>query len=91
MVQPEFDQQTQTESSSKGVFAAKEDTLVCVITGDQKKASAQEQTLQSVAQSLASEYGFDAKNMARDFSLAYLDPETGNKKRLRHTRPDPVR
>lgn len=67
---------------NKKVIAAEENTLVCQITGEQKKASDQETTLQSIIRSLTAEYGFPISAMQRDFSLSYEDPDSGKKRRL---------
>ena len=57
--------------------AAQDNILVCLITGNEKKASDKENTLQSIARALSSEYGFVVTDMARDFKLNYEDPESG--------------
>ena len=68
-------------NDAKGI-AFEENTLVCIITQETKKATEQENTLQLIARSLSGEYGFDVEDMARDFKLVYEDPYTGKTKRL---------
>ena len=72
------------EPQDKGVvaIAAEDNTLVCLITGASKKVTEKEQTLQAIARSLTSEYGFDVAEIARDFRLVFEDPETGRTKRV---------
>jgi len=65
----------QPESSDEG-FASGENTLVCILTEKTLKATPKEKTLQMVARSLSSEYGFDTGDMERDFRLTYTDPYT---------------
>ncbi len=68
-------------NDAKGI-AFEENTLVCIITQETKKATDQENTFQLIARSLSGEYGFDVEDMARDFKLVYEDPYTGKTKRL---------
>jgi type I restriction enzyme M protein len=55
--------------------------LICLLTGDIKKSSNKENTLQSLIRMLNEEYGFDLENMARDFSLTGYDPNTEKNKK----------
>ncbi|MBL7901569.1 MAG: N-6 DNA methylase [Bacteroidia bacterium] len=58
-----------------------ENQLVCLLTGEVKKVSNTEENLQSVIRMLNEEYGFDLKDMERDFKVEYLDPDTGKGKK----------
>lgn len=55
--------------------------LVCVLSGEIKKATVLENNLQSVALMLNEEYGFDLNDMERDFKIEYIDPENGKVKK----------
>ena len=55
--------------------------LICLLTGDIKKNSNKEKTLQSLIRILNEEYGFDLENMARDFNLIGYDPDTEKNKK----------
>ncbi|MGD2091941.1 MAG: hypothetical protein PVH61_37560 [Candidatus Aminicenantes bacterium] len=65
----------------KEALVAEENTLICQVTGEQKKASFQEAALQTIIRSLSGEYGFDIKDMARDFRLVGISINE-KKKRL---------
>lgn len=58
-----------------------DDELICVLTGDKKKANAKEQMLQSVILQMNEEYGFEMADMKRDYTFSYEDEE-GKKKRM---------
>ncbi|MFN3489625.1 MAG: methylation-associated defense system DNA methyltransferase MAD2 [Emticicia sp.] len=47
--------------------------LVCLLTNATKKATNQEQNLQSIIRMLNEEYGFDLANMERDFKIEGID------------------
>ena len=55
--------------------------LICVLTGAVKKIKEQESTLQSLILMLNEEYGFDIKDMERDFKIQYVDPDTAKDKK----------
>ena len=55
--------------------------LICLLTGDIKKITGKEETVQSLIRMLNEEYGFDLEDMARDFSLSGVDPDTGKTKK----------
>ncbi|NML38180.1 N-6 DNA methylase [Chitinophaga sp. G-6-1-13] len=55
--------------------------LVCILTGEVKKAKPQEGNLQSVILMLNEEYGFDLADMERDFTIQYTDADTGKSKK----------
>ena len=55
--------------------------LVCLLTGDVKKESSKENNLQSVIRMLNEEYKFELENMEREFTITYIDPETGKTKK----------
>lgn len=59
-----------------------EDQLVCTLTGTVRKASEKERTLQSVVSMLNEEYGFDLKDMERDWSATVEDAE-GRPRRMK--------
>lgn len=46
-----------------------ENSLICVLTGEFKKDNEKEQNLQSLIRMLNEEYGFELKNMERDFPI----------------------
>ena len=56
-----------------------EGKLVCVLTGEQKVATPQEETLQSFIEQLHREYGVALEDMERDIriSCSYVDQKTG--------------
>lgn len=58
-----------------------DDELICVLTGDKKKANAKEGMLQSVILQMNEEYGFEMDDMKRDYTFSYEDEE-GKKKRM---------
>lgn len=58
-----------------------DDELICVLTGDKKKASGKEEMLQSVILQMNEEYGFEMDDMKRDYAFSYEDEE-GKKKRM---------
>lgn len=58
-----------------------DDELICVLTGEKKKASSKEQMLQSIILQMNEEYGFEMDDMKRDYSFSYEDEE-GKKKRM---------
>ena len=58
-----------------------DDELICVLTGEKKKANAKEEMLQSVILQMNEEYGFEMADMKRDYAFSYEDEE-GKKKRM---------
>lgn len=52
-------------------IALNDDELICVLTGDKKKASPKEQILQSIILQMNEEYGFEMADMKRDYSFSY--------------------
>ena len=62
-------------------IALNDDELICVLTGDKKKASTKEQILQSIILQMNEEYGFEMADMKRDYSFSY-ENEEGKKKRM---------
>jgi len=65
----------------KDEIVLNDDELICVLTGDKKKANAKEQMLQSIILQMNEEYGFEMSDMKRDFSFSFEDDE-GKKKRV---------
>ena len=59
-----------------------EDQLICVLTGNVVKATQKELNLQSVIEMLNEEYGFELRDMERDWSVAFED-EDGKSKRMK--------
>ncbi|WP_312136151.1 methylation-associated defense system DNA methyltransferase MAD2 [Sphingobacterium sp.] len=55
--------------------------LICILTENIKKAIAQEQNIQSIIRMLNEEYGFEMADMARDFNIVYVEPDTGKNKK----------
>lgn len=59
-----------------------EDQLICVLSGNVVKATPKEQNLQSIIEMLNEEYGFELRDMERDWSLSFED-EDGKTKRMK--------
>ncbi len=57
-----------------------DDELICVLTGNKKKANAKEQMLQSIILQMNEEYGFEMSDMKRDYSFSFQDEEDRKKK-----------
>lgn len=55
--------------------------LMCILTENIKKASSQEKNIQSIIRMLNEEYGFEMADMARDFNIVYVEPDTGKNKK----------
>jgi len=55
--------------------------LMCVLTELPKKATSQEKNIQSIIRMLNEEYGFEMADMARDFNIVYVEPDTGKNKK----------
>lgn len=55
--------------------------LMCFLTENIKKASSQEKNIQSIIRMLNEEYGFEMADMARDFNIVYVEPDTGKNKK----------
>jgi type I restriction enzyme M protein len=70
-----------TEELEEDDIVLEDNQLVCVLTGEIKKAKPQESNLQSVILMLNEEYGFDLADMQRDFAIQYTDPDTGKPKK----------
>lgn len=68
-------------SELKEEIVLNDDELICVLTGDKKKANAKEEMLQSVILQMNEEYGFEMDDMKRDYAFSYEDEE-GKKKRM---------
>jgi type I restriction enzyme M protein len=56
------------------------DELICVLTGEKKKANAKELMLQSVILQMNEEYGFEMNDMKRDYAFSYQDEEDKKKR-----------
>jgi type I restriction enzyme M protein len=57
--------------------------VMCILTEKPRKATSQENNLQSIIRMLNEEYGFDLNDMERDFNIIYTDPDTGKIKTKR--------
>lgn len=55
--------------------------LMCILTENIKKATSQEKNIQSIIRMLNEEYGFEMVDMARDFNIVYVEPDTGKNKK----------
>lgn len=55
--------------------------VMCILTEKPRKATSQENNLQSIIRMLNEEYGFDLTDMERDFNIIYTDPDTGKNKK----------
>ena len=55
--------------------------VMCILTEKARKATSQENNLQSIIRMLNEEYGFDLIDMERDFNVLYTDPDTGKNKK----------
>ena len=62
-------------SELKEEIVLNDDELICVLTGDKKKANAKEQMLQSVILQMNEEYGYEMRDMKRDYAFSYEDEE----------------
>ena len=62
-------------------IALNDDEIICVLTGDKKKANPKEQVLQSIILQMNEEYGFEMDDMKRDYAFSYENDE-GKKKRM---------
>ena len=59
----------------KDEIVLNDDELICVLTGNKKKANAKEQMLQSIILQMNEEYGFEMSDMKRDYSFSFQDEE----------------
>ena len=55
--------------------------VMCILTEKARKATSQENNLQSIIRMLNEEYGFDLTDMERDFNVIYTDPDTRKNKK----------
>ena len=64
-----------------------EGKLVCALTGEQKLATPQEETLQSFIEQLHREYGVALEDMGRDVRLrcTFVDEKTGKERNRSRT------
>ena len=69
------------ESNSQDDLILDDNQLICLLTGDVKKEASKENNLQSVIRMLNEEYKFELENMERDFTITYIDPESGKTKK----------
>lgn len=64
----------------KDEIVLNDDELICVLTGEKKKANDKEQMLQSVILQMNEEYGFEMSDMKRDYAFSYQDEEDKKKR-----------
>ena len=64
----------------KDEIVLNDDELICVLTGNKKKANAKELMLQSVILQMNEEYGFEMSDMKRDFTFSFQDEEDKRKR-----------
>jgi len=62
-------EETKTKPVKKEEIVLEDNQLVCMLTGDIKKASPVEKNLQAVIRMINEEYGFDLKDLARDVKV----------------------
>lgn len=70
-----------TKTIKKDDIILEDNQLVCILSGEVKKIKAVENNLQSVILMLNEEYGFELDDMQRDFTIEYVDPDTGKTKK----------
>ncbi len=68
------------EDAIKDEVILNDDELICVLTGDKKKANAKEHMLQSIILQMNEEYGFEMSDMKRDYVFSYQDEEDKKKR-----------
>lgn len=68
-------------STNTEEIVLEDNQILCVLTGEAKKTSSKEENLQSTIRMLNEEYGFDLSDMERDFTITFIDPETGKNKK----------
>lgn len=64
----------------KDEIVLNDDELICVLTGNKKKANAKELMLQSIILQMNEEYGFEMSDMKRDFTFSFQDEEDKRKR-----------
>ena len=69
------------EVDNKEDIVLEDNQILCVLTGEAKKNGSKEENLQSVIRMLNEEYGFDLSDMERDFTISFVDPDTGKTKK----------
>jgi hypothetical protein len=62
-----------------------EGQLVCALTGEQRTATPQEETLQSFVEQLHREYGISIEQMARDVKISCVSEEAGKQRKRTRT------
>ena len=55
----------------KDEIVLNDDELICVLTGNKKKANTKELMLQSIILQMNEEYGFEMSDMKRDYTFCY--------------------
>lgn len=55
----------------KDEIVLNDDELICVLTGNKKKANAKELMLQSIILQMNEEYGFEMSDMKRDYTFSF--------------------
>ena len=64
----------------KDEIVLNDDELICVLTGNKKKANAKELMLQSIILQMNEEYGFEMSDMKRDYTFSFQDEEDKRKR-----------
>lgn len=66
----------------KNEVVLNDDQIICSLTNKIKKNTEKEQTLQHMISMLLMEYGFDASDIERDFTVVYEDDEKKRKQKV---------
>lgn len=69
------------ETNKANDLILEDNQVMCILTEKPRKATSQENNLQSIIRMLNEEYGFDLNDMERDFNIIYTDPDTGKNKK----------
>lgn len=70
------------ENDVRNEVVLSDDEIICSLTNKIKKNTEQERTLQHMISMLTEEYGFDAADIERDFSVQYEDDEKKRTQRV---------
>ena len=66
---------------NKEEIVLEDNQILCVLTDQPKKSTPKEENLQSAIRMLNEEYGFDLSDMERDYTITFIDPESGKNKK----------
>lgn len=70
----------ETENQKKEEIVLEDNQLICRLTGDIKKSTGKEPTLQSLIRMMSEEYGFDLEDIERDIIVEGFDENDKKKK-----------